>query len=969
MQRELIQYFGALFLVLISLQASGGHRILLHTSIGHNATTQVRATAAKSSVPEKVNDGIIVPIGDSLLKVEVCADDVIRVAFAKDRSFFARKSLAAAVRQCKPVPWQLKSDPQQATLSTSRLKVRVDLATGAIAFLDSADKPIVAESKDGRAMLPAEVQGEKTYHLRQQWEANEDETLYGLGQHQLDLMNIKGYDVDLWQHNGTVSVPFLVSSRGYGILWDNTSYTRFGDLRESDFIPAAQLFDMEGRPSGLTGSYYAGSHFDRRIAQRVDPRIDIAVPNDAQHPNQRIHPALPDGDISVRWEGQVEAKESGDYLFDTFSNSGIKVWIDDNLVIDHWRQGWLPWKDVARVHFDAGSRHRLRIDWTKDQGMETMRLQWKTPAASNATSLWSEVGDGVDYYFVYGPELDQVVAGYRQLTGQAPMMPLWAFGLWQSRQRYKTSQESLDVLEGYRSRNIPIDNIVQDWFYWKEDQWGSHQFDPTRFPDPDAWIRNIHDKYHARLLISVWPKFYTGTANFNAMQSRGFLYQPNLRENIKDWVGYPDTFYDAFNPDARHLFWSQVEGALFRKGVDAWWLDASEPDLLPTPTLEGQKTHMHPTALGTGSRMLNGFPLVNSEAVYEGQRSAAPNQRVFILTRSAFAGQQRYAAATWSGDTSATWTAMRKQMFAGLGFSISGLPYWSMDIGGFSVPPRFSRENPSPEDVDDWREMNTRWFQFGAFVPLFRVHGEFPNREMWFFGGETSLAYQTMLKFDRLRYRLLPYFYSLAGAVTQDAGTMMRPLVMDFRADAKAREIGDQYMFGPAFLVNPVTTYKARSRSVYLPQAAGWYDFWTGIMQTGGQTIEAPAPYDSMPLYIRAGSIIPFGPELQYTSEKSPDPITLYVYSGADGAFTLYEDEGISYDYEKGQFARIPIRWDNATRTLTIGKRLGSFPGMLNERTFQLVLVSKAKPAGFSFSPKVDQTIRYRGDEVKLRVD
>jgi alpha-D-xyloside xylohydrolase len=378
---------------------------------------------------------------------------------------------------------------------------------------------------------------------------------------------------------------------------------------------------------------------------------------------------------------------------------------------------------------------------------------------------------------------------------------------------------------------------------------------------------------------------------------------------------------------------------------------------------------MNPTALGTGARVLNAYPLVNSEGIYEGQREAAPQQRVFILTRSAFAGQQRFAAATWSGDTSSTWTALRAQIPAGLGFCLSGIPYWTMDIGGFSVPTRFSAEQPKPEDVEEWRELYTRWFEFGAFTPLLRSHGEFPNREMWFFGGESDPAYQAQLKFDRLRYRLLPYVYSLAGEVTRSAGTMMRALVMDFPADRTAREAADEYMFGPAFLVGPVASYKARSRPVYLPSGGNWYDFWSGGWNAGGQTVDAPAPFDSMPLYIRAGSIVPFGPEIQYTSEKKSDPITLFIYQGSDGHFTLYEDDGLTYAYEKGAFTRIPIHWNDAAKTLTIGKREGWFAGALAERTFHLVLVSKQKPVPFSFTPQADRTVGYSGDRLLVKLD
>jgi alpha-D-xyloside xylohydrolase len=923
------------------------------------------STIPQSQRAQLQSDGVVIPLHDGLLKLEVCRDDIIRVAFAKDATFFDRKSLAAGDRERGNSQWTYHSSGHLATLSTPRVHCRVDLITGAITFLDSSEHVILSEQH--RSVIPATVQDEKTFHIHQQWIGNDDESLYGLGQNQLGLLNLKGLDLDLWQHNTNVVVPFLASSRGYGILWDNTSLTRFGDLRPFVPIPTAQLFDKDNHLGGFTASYFAGGQFDRLVATRVDPKIDIAIPGDTKSSNRLIHPDLPGtGDISVRWEGQISPATTGDYQFRTFSNNAIKLWIDDQLVIDHWRQGWLPSDDVAKVHLTLGRRVKLRLDWSKDQGMETVRLLWKTPSADPSTSLWSEVGDGVDYYFVYGPSLDRVIAGYRDLTGRAPMMPKWALGLWQCRQRYKTQQESLDVVRGYRDRKIPLDNIVQDWFYWNADAWGSHQFDPQRFPDPDQWIRDIHNS-NAHLMISVWGKFYPGTDNFAAMNSAGYLYQPNLRENLKDWLGYPYTFYDAFNPGARKLFWSQINERLFRKGVDAWWMDASEPDLMPTPTLEGQFTHMSPTAVGTGSRMLNAWSLVNSQGIYQGQRAAAPDQRVFILTRSGFAGQQRYAAATWSGDITSTWTALRKQIPAGLGFSLSGMPWWTTDSGGFAVPARFSKKNPSPEDVDEWRELNTRWFQFATFSPLFRVHGEYPNREPWEFGGETSSAYQTMLRFDRLRYRLLPYTYSLAADVTRDNETIMRPLVMDFPTDAAARDITDQYLFGPSILVSPITSYKSRARKIYLP-AGNWYDFWTGNSITGGNTINAPAPFDQIPLHLRAGSILPIGPELQYTAEKSADPITLFVYTGADAHFTLYEDDGVTYACERGRFSTIPMTWSESSRTLTIGARHGSFTGMLSHRTFRIITISKDKPVPFSFDPPADQVITYDGREHSVQL-
>jgi alpha-D-xyloside xylohydrolase len=906
----------------------------------------------QAAAPEKLADGIVVPLKDTFLKVQVYGDNIVRIACAKDRAFFTRQSVITEPKRAVKTGWSFKTENGEAILSTAKLQVHVNLATSAVSFFDAKGQPILAEKADGRIITPAEVQGEQTFHVRQQWEPNADESLYGLGQRQIGIIDIKGFDLDLWQHNTHVVVPFLVSSRGYGVLWDNLSFTRFGDLREFEPIPANCLIDASNQPGGLTTGTFS--------AAQPDQLEDLHATNDISFVSKnRTH-------VWHRWEGEIVPPTTGDYQLKTYSNGRIKMWLDGKVVIEHWRQGWLTENDQIKIRLEAGRHYAIKLEYGGDEA-NTMQLTWKTPATDGSTSLWSEVADGEDYYFVYGPALDQVVAGFRQLTGQASLMPEWAFGLWQSRQRYETAQQSLDVVKEYRRRAIPFDNIVQDWQYWQRNAWGSHAFDTNRFPDPVGWLKALH-ALHTHVMISVWGKFYTGTANFDAMQKAGFLYQQNLKEGIQDWIDFPYTFYDAFNPAARKLFWSQMNIGLFSKGIDAWWMDATEPDLTPSPpTLEGQRTHVNPTAMGTGSRVMNGYALMNSRGVYEGQRSVAPNQRVFILTRSGFAGTQRYATATWSGDVSSTWTALAKQIPAGLGFCLSGVPYWTTDSGGYTMESRFSADNPKPEDFQEWCELNARWFQFATFCPLTRLHGELKPREPWTFGDDSHPAYQTIVKFDNLRYRMLPYIYSLAGGVTQGGGTMMRPLVMDFQNDVKARDITDEYMFGPAFLVSPVTTYQARSRSVYLPPTSGnWYDFWTGAYTEGGQTIDAPAPYDALPLFIRAGSIIPFGPELQYTGEKPADPITLYVYAGAEGAFTLYEDDGLTYDYEKGAFARIPIGWDDVTRTLTIGKRAGKFPGMLTKRTFNVVLVTKHKPAGFLFTPKADQTVTYRGKEVKV---
>lgn len=896
---------------------------------------------------ERKPDGIAVHLGSGELRLQVISDTVIRIAFSASPDFFSRTTIDRVPLAPSTASFKVTQSTTAFTLATAKLRVLVDRQTGAVSFIDVSGRPMLSETPGSRVLERVSVQGEQTFHIQQKWKAREDESLYGLGQMQLGITDIKGYDLDLWQHNTNIVVPFLVSSNGYGILWDNTSFTHFGDRRAFASIPAADLLDADGKPGGLTVVPVDGSEPARQTAGiSVDMR-------GSRGPKQQS------------WVGSILPPATGDYQFQAYSNGGIKVWLDGKLVMNHWRQNWLPSNDQVRVHLEAGRQVSIRIENDPEQ-QTTLELLWKTPPPDADTSLWSEVGDGIDYYVVYGPSLDQVIAGYRLLTGKATMLPNWAFGLWQSRQRYETANQSLDVVKEFRRRQIPFDNIVQDWQYWRPDAWGSHEFDATRFPDPDGWIKAIHAE-HAHLMISVWGKFNPNTDNAKEMNAKGYLYQPNLKEDIKDWIHQPYTFYDAFNPGARKLFWDQIDTRLFAKGIDAWWMDATEPDLMPSPpTLEGQQTHMNPTYLGTGSRMLNGYALENSEGVYTGQREAAPNQRVFILTRSGFAGQQRYSAAVWSGDITSTWTAMAKQIAAGLGASVSGLPYWTMDTGGYTMQRKFSREPMAPQDQDEWRELNARWFEFSTFTPILRVHGELRPREMWTLG-DGSVAYDAELKFDRLRYALFPYIYSLAGWTTQRDYTMMRPLVMDFPRDRSARESNDEYMFGPALLIAPVTVYRQRERRVYLPRAELWYDYWTGFQVASG-SVSAPAPYDQVPVFVRAGSIVPYAPEMQYAGEKPCDPTTLFVYAGADGQFTLYEDQGTTFDYEKGAYSQIPIAWHDKTGLLTIGRRIGAFEGMLERRTFQVVLVSKGHPAGYSLTAVPTKSVEYTGAEVHLKL-
>jgi len=921
------------------------------------ATIGQASTNPSAASLEKFLNGLTVHLAEGDLRLEVLSPSMIHVAFAHEPSFFHHLSLIRVPPPQTAVAFHVEESATAWTLITESLRVTVDRANGTLNFADASGRVVLAETAGSRELIPAEVQGEHTFHIRQQWHGTLDESLHGLGQMQLGVVDIKGYDLDLWQHNTNIVVPFLVSSKGYGILWDNTSYTRFGDLRPFASIPAANLLDANGTPGAVTIQPADGKSAYRTASISLHREQSEEEKN---HPEQASN--LKTGQS---WVGSIVAPSTGEYQFQSYSNGGIRVWLDGKLVMEHWRQNWLTGIDQVKLHLNQGQKIALRIETGPEQ-QSTIDFRWKTPPPSTNTSLWSEVGDGIDYTFVYGPSVEQVIAGYRMLTGKAPIPPNWAFGLWQSYQRYETAQQSLDVVNEFRSRKIPFDNIVQDWQYWHVDSWGSHTFDPERFPDPDAWIKAIHDQ-HAHLMLSVWGKFNPNTDNAKEMQEHGFLYQPNLRENVLDWLNQPYTFYDAFNPEARKLFWQQIDKHLFSKGVDAWWMDATEPDLLPSPpTLDGQRTHLEPTYLGTGSRMLNGYALENSHGVSEGQLSSAPNQRVFILTRSGFAGIQRYSTAIWSGDITSTWTAMGKQIAAGIGASISGLPFWTMDTGGYTMQNRFSKEPMTASDEQEWRELNTRWFQFSTFTPFLRVHGELRRREIWTLG-VGSPAYNAELAFDRLRYALNPYIYSLAGAAWLNDRTMLRPLVMDFASDKTAREATDEYMFGPALLVAPVMHYRQREREVYLPPAATWYDYWTGKPVGSGPT-KAAAPFEHIPVFVRAGSIIPYGPDLQYVGEKPADPLTISVYKGANGEFTLYEDQGTTNDYLKGAYSLIPFFWNDAKNTLTIGACKGTFSGMLAHRNFRIVLVSSDHAAEFPFTTEQPKMVEYSGAEVQIQL-
>jgi alpha-D-xyloside xylohydrolase len=645
------------------------------------------------------SDGVVFSMGTGTLRVQVCSDSVIHVLYSATATFPKRADYVITKESWPATQWTMQSSDDAVTLTTPLLKVTVTKKDGAINYAEVHGGSLVQEQS--RSLTPEKVNGEDTYRAESFVSIyGSHEGLYGLGQHQAGVWNYRGESVDISQENSNISVPLMLSSKGYGIFWNNTSRSRF---------------------------------------------------------NNRF----------------------ANYLY-----------------------------------------------------------------------ISSEVADVIDYYFLYGPDFDKIVASYRDLTGQAPMFGKWAYGFWQCKNRYKSQDEILGVARKYRELHIPVDNIVQDWFWWNRK--GEFVFNKN-YPDPKAMIDQLHaENFH--LMISIWPFFEPGSTNYDYMQKKGWFVD-KFKYAKPPYHADAMAVYDATSPEARKFYWDEVNKGLFSLGVDAWWMDTTEPET------EGQEENIllnHTLAAGSGNRYVNIFPLLDTQAVYQGQRSASDKKRVFILSRSAFAGSQRNGVTAWSGDINSDWLSYRRQIPAGLNFELSGIPYWTTDIGGFVFG---NTEDPA------FRELFVRWFQYGTFNPILRVHGtRHPDEnELWSYGPD---AQKILVNFDHLRYRMLPYIYSLAWKTTSEAYTPMRPLVMDFRTDARAQDVGDQFMYGPAFLVNPVTDAGATSRQVYLPDAK-WYDFWTGVAVEGGQSINAVAPLERLPLYVRAGSILPLGPDEEWSTEKS----------------------------------------------------------------------------------------------------
>jgi len=925
---------------------------------------------------QKTPDGIFIslkqasPESVKSIRLQIINDDIIHVIASPTAILSKEQSLIAAYTETKKDGWDVVQKGDTVILSTATTKVFVSTKTGEIKFTDLKGNIILQEQKGGgKTFSPIEVDGHSGYTFRQIFESPADEAFYGLGQHQSDEFNYKGKNEVLYQYNTKVSVPFIVSNKNYGILWDNYSLTRFGDPREYSNLDQFSLFDKNGKEGGLTATYMINKDPKNVFVERTEKTIDYEnLETVTNFPKD-----FPFNNAAISWEGEIQPHESGLFHFILYYAGYTKVFLDDSLVVaERWRTAWNPNSYKFTANLQAGKKHKLRVEWLPDGGVSYIGLKALSPVApaeQAKLSFWSEMGKQLDYYFIRGNNPDEVISGYRIVTGKAQVMPKWAMGFWQSRERYKTQKELLSTLREFRRRQIPIDNIVQDWSYWKQDAWGSHEFDSSRFPNPDAMVKEVHDS-NAHIMISVWPKFYINTEHYKEFADKGWMYKQAVKDSIKDWIGdgYIGSFYDAYSQGARDLFWKQMNEKLYNKHFDAWWMDASEPDINSNASMAYRKKLMNPTALGSSTEFFNAYGLMNAKGIYEGQRKTNPNDRVFILTRSGFAGSQKYGAAIWSGDIGTRWEDMKAQISAGLNFSISGNPYWTMDDGGFCVEKRYEKAKEGSEDLNEWRELNVRWNQFGAFVPLFRSHGQPPYRELWNIAPETHPAYKSMLYYTQLRYRLMPYIYSLAGECFFNDFTIMRPLLMDFENDKNVMNIGDQYMFGKNLMICPVYKYKARNREVYFPNDAGWYNLYDGEFTSGGQKLTVNAPYDRMPIYVAAGSILPMGAVIQNTAQPQTD-LTIYVYGGKNGTFSLYEDENLNYNYEKGAFSTIEFSYNDSTKTVSIGSIKGSFNGMIKERNINIILVDLNHPVGIDATSKDFKSVKYTGINASIKLN
>jgi len=842
-----------------------------------------------TALPGKVE----ITLDKGTLRVSPLSECVIRVQYG-DVTPVNIPEIILTEKKATP-KFQVTESSTAINISTSRIKVVVDKKSGALSYADASGKFFLNEKPGGRTLTPSSVSGEPCFIAEQTFDSPDNEFLFGLGQFQDGHYNLKNVSRKLTQVNSQIAIPFLYSSRGFGILWHQYGLTEFNPADNQIVLTKKVKTDENQEVVSVT------SESGAKIVSRRQ--------------------ALYTGKFSVAKTGEYVVQLD----LQNMENRHMLI-IDDSTIVDQ-ENLWLPPAVSALVKLKSGE-HTVSVICNASN---TPKLTYRQ--TDNTTTLRSSFAKSFDYVLFHGKNADEIIDNYRELSGQVPMLPLWAYGFWQCRERYNTSKELIETVKEFRQRKLPMDVIVQDWQYWSKDSWGVPKLDESRYPDPSGFIKELHN-LHSRFAISIWSNPDKNSAIGKSFVERG-LYIPDTK-----WLDY-------FNPETQVSYWNTLNENLFSHGTDAWWMDATEPE---NDALPGTKTYE-----GTGDFYRLTYPLFVCKSVYEGQRKTSSEKRVTVLTRSAFAGQQRYGTVNWSGDIAGTWDGFKRQLVGGLNYSMTGMPFWTTDIGGFFRP------GPSQYTDKKYHDLLTRWFQWGAFCTVFRIHGYQTETEPWKYGAEVVENIHAMLD---LRYRLIPYIYSEAWQITHNGSTLMRPMVMDFQEDQKAITQRHQYMFGPSMLVSPVLVESARNWNVYLPiQQGGWFDFWSGKKYDGGQTVTAEAPLNQIPLFVRAGAILPMGKLMQYTAEKPADTLEIRVYTGAAGTFTLYEDEGDNYNYEKGSHATITFHWDEKNKRLTIDKRQGSYNGMLKERVFNIVWVSESSGAGAGVSPPT-QEIKYRGDAI-----
>lgn len=841
------------------------------------------------------NDRLIIQLTEGSLNIIPLSDGALRVQFEKE-SLTKLPELIFIEKVTTGVPFKVSENDSFLNFSTLKIIAKLNKATAKLSFSDKSGKVFLNEIENSRKLNPSSVMGEPCYLAEQSFDSPIDEKLFGLGQFQDGHYNIKGITRRLTQVNSQISIPFMFSGKGYGLLWHQYGLT--------DFNPADNFITLEKQGQSDNNTQMA----------------EVTTTSGTQKLSQN----------QSLYKGKFYVPKDGTYsIFLDLGNMGNRhyVVIDGKPYIDQINM-WLPPTVGALVELKEGE-HQVQIICKSDN---KPTLAWKLK--DNTTTFRSPHAKKIDYVVFYGTA-DEVISSYRDLSGNAPLFPLWAYGFWQCRERYTSGSHLVEAVKEFRKRNLPMDVIVQDWQYWGNKGWGVPEFDDINYSNPAGFIKEIHD-LNAHFNISIW-------SNPDKNSSIGKEYAANNRfiPNTK-WLDY-------FNPQTRKDYWNTLNKNMFAYGVDSWWMDAVEPE---NDALKGETTF-----LGPGDFYRLTYPLMVSKAVYEGQRETTAQKRVCILTRSAFSGQQRYGVINWSGDINGTWDAYRRQVVAGLNYTITGFPYWTTDIGGFF------RSGQSQYTDEKYHELLIRWFQWGAFNPIFRVHGYMSETEPWKYGQSVE---DNMRKMLYLRYSLLSYIYSEAWQTTHNGSTMMRPLFMDFATDSIAVDQAYEFMFGKAFLIAPVTEPNIKEWEVYLPKTTSWYNFWTGKRTGGGQTVKTDAPLDKMPLFVKAGSIVPMGKLIQYVGEKKADTLEIRVYTGADGKFELYEDEGDNYNYEKGYYSIIPFIWDEKKQTLTIEKRKGNFPGYLEERIFNIVFVGSSEDEKISLNSSQKQFF-YSGKQLSIQ--